>query len=351
MNATPVPYVALALQTACHTVNRCAESASARAAMLASLERVARQIAASRAFIGPALRLVVLPEYFLTGYPLGESLPGWAEKAALAPDGAEYRRMGEIARELGLYISGNAYETDPHFPGIYFQASFLFDDQGRLVLRYRRLVSLFAPTPHDLLDRYLEVYGPDALFPVADTPLGRLACIASEEIVYPEIARALALRGAEVLLHSSSEVASPRLTPKDIAKRARAYENCAYVVSANTGGIFGGDFPTDSTTGMSKLVDYKGEVLAEAGSGESMAANALIDVAALRRQRLTPGMGNTLSRLRLELFAKTYSGSIHPPTCMLDAQGRIAVPERSKLAATQRALSDALIARGIFRDA
>ena len=133
MNATPVPYVALALQTACHTVNRCAESASARAAMLASLERVARQIAASRAFIGPALRLVVLPEYFLTGYPLGESLPGWAEKAALAPDGAEYRRMGEIARELGLYISGNAYETDPHFPGIYFQASFIFDDQGRPV--------------------------------------------------------------------------------------------------------------------------------------------------------------------------------------------------------------------------
>ena len=193
--------------------------------------------------------------------------------------------------------------------------------------------------------------GPDALFPVADTPLGRLACIASEEIVYPEIARALALRGAEVLLHSSSEVASPRLTPKDIAKRARAYENCAYVVSANTGGIFGGDFPTDSTTGMSKLVDYKGEVLAEAGSGESMAANALIDVAALRRQRLTPGMGNTLSRLRLELFAKTYSGSIHPPNGMLDAQGRIAVPERSQLAATQRAVIDALIARGIFRDA
>lgn len=351
MNDAPVPYVALALQTACHTVNGCTESASARAAMLVNLERVARQIAASRAFIGPALRLVVLPEYFLTGYPLGESLPGWAEKAALAPDGTEYRRLGEIARELGLHISGNAYETDPHFPGIYFQASFLFDDQGHLVLRYRRLVSLFAPTPHDLLDRYLEVYGVDALFPVADTPLGRLACIASEEIVYPEIARALTLRGAEVLLHSSSEVASPRLTPKDIAKRARAYENCAYLVSANTGGIFGGDFPTDSTTGMSKLVDYKGEVLAEAGSGESMAANALIDVAALRRQRLTPGMGNTLSRLRLELFARTYSGSIHPPNGMLDAQGQIAVPERSQLAATQRTVIDAMIARGIFRDA
>ena len=30
-------------------------------------------------------------------------------------------------------------------------------------------------TPHDVLDRYVDHYGRDALFPVADTPLGRLA--------------------------------------------------------------------------------------------------------------------------------------------------------------------------------
>ena len=43
-----------------------------------------------------------------------------------------------------------------------------------------RLVSLSAPTPGDVWDRYLEVHGLDGVFPVADTPLGRLAAIASD---------------------------------------------------------------------------------------------------------------------------------------------------------------------------
>ena len=81
----PAPYLALALQTACHAINQCPDVASARAAMMHNIERVQRQIVASRAFIGMGLKLVVAPEYFLTGYPLGDALPAWAEKAAFAP--------------------------------------------------------------------------------------------------------------------------------------------------------------------------------------------------------------------------------------------------------------------------
>ena len=114
------------------------------------------------------------------------------------------------------------------------QTSFIISDSGDVILRYRRLISMFAPTPHDVLDAYLDHYGDDALFPVADTPLGKLACVASEEILYPEITRALALQGAELICHSSSEIGGPRATPKNIAKQARAYENMLYVVSANS---------------------------------------------------------------------------------------------------------------------
>ena len=254
--ARTAPVQALALQTTCHAINRCEGLAQARAQMMDNIARVHRQVLASKGFIGPDLKLVVAPEYFLTSYPLGDTLPGWAAKAALAPDGPEYTRLGDMCRDAGIYFSGNAYETDAHFPGLYFQTSFILDDSGRLILRYRRLVSMYGPTPHDLWDRYLQIYGLDGVFPVVDTPLGRLACVASEEILYPEIARSLALRGAEVLLHSSSEVASPRLTPKDVAKRARAYENCAWVVSANSGGIRGVDIPESSADGLSKVVDY-----------------------------------------------------------------------------------------------
>ncbi|MGB1142654.1 MAG: nitrilase-related carbon-nitrogen hydrolase, partial [Halioglobus sp.] len=235
------PYSALALQMDCHAVNGLADRAAVEQAMSSTLDRVDQLIAGSKGFIGTfsgdTLRLVVLPEYFLTSFPMGESIPEWRTKACIAMDGPEYARMGEIARSRGVYLSGNAYELDPHFPDLYFQTSFIISDEGEVILRYRRLISMFAPTPHDVLSQYRDVYGDEGLFPVADTPLGRLACVASEEILYPEVARALATRGAEVILHSSSEVGSPRPTPKNIAKCARAYENMCYVVSSNTSAI------------------------------------------------------------------------------------------------------------------
>jgi predicted amidohydrolase len=206
---------------------------------------------------------------------------------------------------------------------------------------------MFAPTPHDVWQRYLEHYGDEGVFPVADTPLGRLACIASEEILYPEIARALALRGAEILLHSTSEVGSPELTPKDICKRARAVENMAVVVSANSAGILGYPIPNQSTDGMSKIVDWHGKVLIEAGYGESMVANAEIDLASLRAWRNRPGMGNLLARQRLELFRSTYAESIHPADTMLDGD-QVLVPERAVFARTQAETLARLCSTGII---
>jgi predicted amidohydrolase len=311
-------YVALPLQVACHAVQDARDAAEARARMMASLDRLEGQIRASKAFIGPDCRLVVLPEYFMTGFPMGDTIAGWAAKACIRPDGPEYERMGEICRRAAVYLAGNAYELDPAFPELYFQTSFILDDRGKVVLRYRRLNSMFAPTPHDVWRRYLDVYGYEAVFPVARTPLGRLAAIASEEILYPEVARCLAMRGAEIFVHSTSETAGPGDSPKDVAKRARAFENCAYVISANSAGIRNTPIPAASADGGSKVVDYTGHVLAAAGAGESMSAHATIDLRALRRQRRRPGMLNMLARQRFELYAPSYASfSFYPPDTML----------------------------------
>ncbi len=345
---TVAPYTALALQTPCHAINRAPDTATARQWMADNIARVGRQLRAAKLFVGPDVRLVVLPEYFASSYPTGEPLALWAERAAWAPEGPEYAALGEIARANAVFLSGNAYETDAHFPGLYFQTSFVIDDAGAVVLRYRRLVSMFAPTPHDVWDRYLQIYGLDAVLPVAHTVLGRLACVASEEILYPEIARVLALKGAEVLLHSTSEVGSPQLTPKDVAKRARAYENMCWVVSANSAGIVNSDFPTQSTDGMSKVVDFKGLVRAEAGFGESMVAHAEIDIEAVRRARAKPGMANVLARQRLELFRDFYAGSVYPANSMVDVDGAITVPARAHFMAMQQRAIAALRARGVL---
>jgi predicted amidohydrolase len=311
-------YRALALQLTCHAVNQTADT---RSLMQNTIKRLGQQIAASIAFIGSDCRLIVLPEYFLTGFPMGESLAVWAEKACLEMAGAEYEALGKIAQKNSIFLAGNAYELDPNFPKLYFQTCFILDPSGSIVLRYRRLNSMFAPTPHDVWDKYLDCYGLEGVFPVAKTEIGNLAALASEEILYPEVARCMAMRGAEIFLHSTSEVYSKSPTPKDAAKISRAVENMAYVVSSNTAGIVNTAIPAASADGGSRIIDHRGIVLAETTTGESMAAFAEINLTALRSDRRRPGLNNLLSRQRFELYAESYRQSqFYPANTMLDEE-------------------------------
>lgn len=345
-------YNALALQFDSPAVNAYTAIDDARASMMAAIERAGALSLSSIRFIGSfsgvTTRLVVLPEYFMTGFPMGESIAGWNEKACVDMDGAEYEALGKVASTCNAYLSGNLYERDPHFPGLYFQTSFILNPSGDVILRYRRLVSMYAPTPHDVLDKYLDIYGADSLFPVVETELGKLACVASEEILYPEITRCLALRGAEVICHSSSEVGTLGKSPKNIAKQARAFENGCYIVSANSGGVSGINFPSQSTDGHSQVVSYDGKVLCEAGFGESMYANAEIHIDNQREFRSRPAMVNCLARQRLELFASTYGcASVYPANTML-RDGEIVVPERAHFGQQIQAGIAALKARGVL---
>jgi predicted amidohydrolase len=215
-----------------------------------------------------------------------------------------------------------------------------------VILRYRRLVSLYSPTPYDVWDRYLELYGLSGVFPVADTDIGRIAAVASEEILYPEIARCHVMRGAEVLVHSTSEMGSPRPTAKELARRARAAENLAYVVSANTAGVPATGLPSRSSTGMSKIVDFEGRVVAEAPpGGPSLLAHGVIDVEALRARRRQTGLTNTLSRLPLQAFAASYAQVVGRAANEL---GAAAGASRARLLALQTATIERLARTGVL---
>jgi predicted amidohydrolase len=342
-------YAALALQLAAHSLQ---DEADPRGAMLAHIGIVGEKLRSSAIFVeqygGSSVRLAVLPEYLFTSYPAQVSIPEFAARAGWAVDGAEYDSLGKVAQTQGLFLAGNAYEVDAHFPELYFQTSFVIASSGDVVLRYRRLNSMFAPTPHDVWDKYLDIYGIDGVFPVAKTEIGNLAAIASEEILYPEIARAHALRGAEVFVHSSSEIGSPIRTPKMIAKQARAFENMAYVVSANTAGILGTSGCAQSADGNSMIVDWKGNVLAESNAGETFTAFADIDLNALRQARRKPGMTNMLSRQRTEMFASTYASASHQRANALLDGDVVKTPDRDHFSRVQAETLERLARDGLI---
>lgn len=312
-------YIALAMQVSCHAVNKYDHREQARDAMNQTIKKIDRHIFGAKKFIGKDLRLIVLPEYFLTSYPTRESIEGWLDKACIQKDDDIFSELGKICKRDDIFLSGNYYELDPNFPEFYFQSSFILDNQGNMILNYRRLNSMYSVTPHDVLDQYIELYGYESLFPVINTELGKLACVASEEILYPEVSRCLMMRGAEVILHSTSEIGSALLSKKNVAKRARAIENMAYVISANSGGIEGGLVLDESTDGHSQIVHYEGHLLGEAMMGESIVANANIHIGALREYRSRVSMKNYIARQRFELYADSYkSHSFYPPNQFKD---------------------------------
>ena len=138
-------------------------------------------------------------------------------------------------------------------------------------------------SPHDL-DGYDE-----PLFPVADTPIGRIGCAICYDWLFPEAIRQLAANGAEVLVRVSAYMDPWGATePMDwwtIVNRAARSRTSAYVVAANQGASLQ-HYPPYSWPGGSQVVDFDGRMLAEAspGPGERIVV-APIDISALRHER------------------------------------------------------------------
>lgn len=90
---------------------------------------------------------------------------------------------------------------------------------------------------------------------ISDVNLGMMICF---DWIFPESARTLALRGAQIICHPSNLV----LPYCQDAMVTRALENRVFTITANRTGV---DFSTDgrelSFTGMSEIVDSKGKIL------------------------------------------------------------------------------------------
>ena len=123
---------------------------------------------------------------------------------------------------------------------------------------------------------------------MVDTPIGRLATTICFDNNFPETYRALARRGAEVILHPTSEPHGAHRMGWDSARRMRAFENVAYVLSCGHGGEYflpGRTIPSARGRGYSKIINFDGSVQAEADTAGQVPLSGVIDLGALRQAR------------------------------------------------------------------
>ncbi len=179
--------------------------------------------------------LIVLGET-LTYYGTGKKM---AECAETIP-GPSTEYFGKLAKQHGVYIVAGLVERDGKT--VYNTAALLGPD-GALAGKYRKV----AITRNEIENGI----APGQDYPVFDTRFGRIGMMVCYDGFFPEVARSLTIRGAEV-------IAWPVWGCNPMLAAARACENHVYVVSSTY---------TDERQDkwmISGIFDHYGEVLAKA---------------------------------------------------------------------------------------
>ncbi|WP_256757379.1 carbon-nitrogen family hydrolase [Cohnella sp. WQ 127256] len=206
---------------------------------------------AEAAALEPKPDLLVLPEMWNTGYALTEI------QTLADPDGERTKSViSAFCREQGIAVlAGSIAQLRGE---VVTNTVHIFDRTGAEIAEYSK-IHLFQLMNEHL---YLEAGDVPGIFDLNGVPAAVMICY---DIRFPELARKLALDGAQILF-VPAEWPHPRLHHWRTLLQARAIENQMYVVSCNTVGESGGS----SFFGHSMVIDPWGEVLVEAGEEETI---------------------------------------------------------------------------------
>jgi predicted amidohydrolase len=189
--------------------------------------------------------LAVLPEMFSCSFD-NENLRAHSRST---PDIIE--RLSVLAFDYGMAIAGTLPEQEEDR---IFNTMVFIDTDGKIKGKYRKL-HLFRLTGEHLY------YTAGNEVVTVDSTLGRIGLMTCYDLRFPEVARALFLKGAQLIV-VSAQWPEPREGHWETLIKARAIENQLFVVCSNrTGTEAGLTFP-----GMSMIADPVGKILVHAGS-------------------------------------------------------------------------------------
>ena len=189
-----------------------------------------------------------------------------------------------LARELGVVIVTSMFER--RAAGLYHNTAIVFDSDGSEAGRYRKT---HIPDDPGFYEKFYFTPGDMGIKPVR-TSLGLLGVLVCWDQWYPEAARLMALRGADMLIYPTAIGWNPDDTPDEkmrqrdawiTIQRSHAVANGIPVISVNRCGFE--EDPTSQTSGIdfwgsTFIAGPQGEILLEAPDNASFEGVCNVDM-------------------------------------------------------------------------
>ncbi len=209
--------------------------------------------------------LVILPEMFATGFSMN------TDAIAESAGGPTEQFLAEVARQFGVFLVGGAAMRGKD--GKARNKALMFSPAGELLGFYAKMRPF---TPGGESEHYAAGKRP-ATFRWGDCAVAPFICY---DLRFPELFRQAAAAHRPELFVVIASWPAKRSVHWVRLLQARAIENQAYVVGVNRVG----NDPYYNYVGRSVIVDFNGELIADAGEAEGW-CRARLDLAALRKYR------------------------------------------------------------------
>ena len=199
--------------------------------------------------------------------------------------GPSTETFGELARELGIVLVLSLFER--RAPGLYHNTAVVLERDGSIAGKYRKM---HIPDDPAYYEKFYFTPG-DLGFEPIDTSVGRLGVLVCWDQWYPEAARLMAMRGADLLIYPTAigwessdtdEEKARQLGAWVTVQRGHAVANGLPVVSVNRVGHE--PDPSGQTNGIrfwgnSFVAGQQGELLAELSNDEETVRVVEVDMA------------------------------------------------------------------------
>ncbi|TLD40729.1 MAG: Aliphatic amidase AmiE [Candidatus Jettenia ecosi] len=215
--------------------------------------------------------LVVLPELFNTGYQFTskEEAFGLAEKV---PEGQTTQALINLSREKHRYIVAGLSEREGNYS---YNSAILVGPNGFMGC-YRKL--------HLFHHEKLWFEPGNGALNIYDIGLARIGIMICFDWFFPEVARSLALKGADIICHPANLV----LPYCPQAMITRCVENRVFAITANRIGTEKRSEEMLTFIGSSQILGTKGEILYRASSDREESMVVEINPKNARDKQITP---------------------------------------------------------------